>query len=307
MNILVTGASGFIGSSLVNRLVREGHSVIALRRQVGNDESNLSWFSFDISKDKWSDLNLPAMQAVFHLAGQTSVYRARENPVEDLNVNVVGFVRMLDYFRSRSIISPFIMLAGTVTQVGITKTLPVSNQTPDKPITFYDVGKLTAELYLKQYINEGFLRGCMFRLTNVFGKASQLEDSGRSVLDHVFHAAMAGKDVQIYGEGNYLRDYVHISDVVEAFVKALSCFDRLNGNTYYLGTGIGTTVKQAFKIAVDLASRVTGKVVNIEHTAVPPGLNEIEFRNTVVDISPYTQVTGWTPRIDIEQGLKTDM
>lgn len=303
MNILVTGASGFIGSALVDRLIEEGHSIIALSRRQRDDVEGITWINFDMSRDDWNKLKLPTVQVVFHLAGQTSVYRARENPLEDFNVNVLGVVRMLDYFCNLSS-PPYVILAGTVTQAGIVDHLPISEHSPDKPITFYDVGKLTAELYLKQYVGDGLLRGCVFRLTNVFGKGSQITGPGRSILDFVFNTALSGRDVQIYGTGDNLRDYIHISDVVSAFLKVLQFFDSLNGNMYYLGTGVGTTVAQAFGIAVDVAFQISGKKVKIEYVSIPPRLSNIEFRNTVVDISPYINVTGWVPLISIESGLR---
>lgn len=149
MRILITGASGLIGSALLDRLRGENHSVICLSRFTHEDEPNVKWIKQDVIKDSWESISLPDIDMVYHLAGQTSTYRARQNPIEDLSVNVLGLLNLLEHFK-KQVPPPFVVIAGTATEVGLVEQLPIHESLPDRPITFYDISKLTAEMYLKQ-------------------------------------------------------------------------------------------------------------------------------------------------------------
>lgn len=303
MKILITGASGFIGEALLDRLRGEKNDIFCQSRNAHVDGLGVKWVKHDLIRDSWDDLSLPEVDVVYHLAGQTSTYSARQDPIGDLSVNVLGLLNLLEHFKKQKR-APFFVLAGTATEVGLADQLPISENLPDRPITFYDISKLTAEMYLKQYVREGWIKGCALRFSNVFGRSRPGQQADRGVIDKVFSQAASGKSIRIYGNGNYLRDYIFIDDVISALVLAAEYIELTNGRTFYIGSGQGITLKDAFLKVISMAAVVTG--IHADHEFVPPpaDLSDIEYRNAVIDFSAFRQATGWTPQYDFDTGLE---
>ena len=303
MNILITGASGLIGTAIIEKLQGQDHKIYAISRSNKKSNGNINWIKHDLYNDSVSSLILPKkIDVVFHLSGQTSIYDARKNPIFDLNANVLGFLNLLEYFKSQRQ-KPFVVLAGTATEAGIVDLLPINEKTQDRPITFYDLSKLTAEMYLKQYIREGWARGCILRLANVYGRSQKQQLEDRGIVDKIFRRALAKKNITVFGDGNYIRDYVFIDDVVMAFILSEQFSDKTNGLTFYIGSGEGIALKDAFQAIIYLAAKLTGKTVSCEHVKPPDNLSEIEFRDAIIDSSAFTNLTGWKPRYSFTEGL----
>lgn len=302
MNILITGASGLIGSHLIQRLSKDCHNIFCQSRSF-QKTSGVKWIKHDLVHDRWEDLGLPTFDIVYHLAAQTSVNRAKELPIEDLSVNVIGLLRLLEYLRKQSK-QAFIVFAGTATEVGLTDRLPISESFKDSPITFYDLSKLTSEMYLKQYIREGWVKGCSLRLANVYGKSMKGQQHDRGIIDRVFNRAILGQNITIYGNGEYIRDYIYIEDVISAFLCATEKMEVTNGRSFFIGTGYKLTLKDAFLKVVDIAEKKTGSKVIIKYVRPPADLSEMEFRNALIDSSAFRQATGWSPKFNFESGIK---
>lgn len=302
MRILITGASGLIGSALLDRLLVEKHSVVCLSRSAHADQPNVKWIEHDLVQDPWSDIPRFDIDVAYHLAGQTSTYRARHNPIEDASVNVLGLLNLLEYCRKLPQ-PPFVVIAGTATEVGLAKQLPINEDTPNQPITFYDISKLAAEMYLMQYVREGWLKGCALRFANVFGRRAPGQQSDRGILDKVFDQAAAGGNITIYGDGSYLRDYLFIDDVISALILAAENAEGTNARYFCIGSGRGVALKDAFLKVMALAADVTGARASHEHVAPPTDLSDIERRNSIVDSSAFRQATGWAPQYDFDTAL----
>jgi len=303
MNILITGASGLIGTALVGRLREHGHFIVCQSRNFHEDEPGVKWVKHDLIEDSWSRLSLPEMDEVYHLAGQTSTYSAKQDPFADLAANVLGLLTLLEHFRKQER-PPFVVLTGTATEVGLTNQLPINESLPDQPITFYDISKLTAEMYLKQYVRDGLVNGCTLRLSNVFGRSQPGQQRDRGILDKIFNRAISGHNITIYGDGNYLRDYIFIDDVISALVLAASHREQTNGRAFYVGSGQGIALKDAFLKVASMAAKVTGIYVDHEYVKPPAGLSDIEYRSAVIDSSAFRQATGWVPQYDFDAGLE---
>ena len=158
-------------------------------------------------------------------------------------------------------------------------------------------------MYLKQYIREGWARGCTLRLANVFGRSQKQQLEDRGIVDKIFRRALAKKNITVFGDGNYIRDYVFIDDIVMAFILSEQYSDRTNGLTFYVGSGEGISLKDAFQEIIYLAAKITGKKVICKHVKPPDNLSEIEFRDAVIDSSAFTNLTGWKPRYSFTEGL----
>lgn len=302
MKILVTGASGLIGGALVKQLREGSNSIFCQSRSFHEDEAGVKWFKHDLVNDSWDDLSLPDIDVIYHLAGQTSTYLARQNPIADLSFNVLALLNLLEQFRKQER-PPFVVLAGTVTEVGLTDQLPINESFRDSPMTFYDISKLSAEMYLKQYVKEGFVNGCCLRLANVFGQMHSGQMLDRGIIDKVYRRAIAGQNIILYGDGSFLRDYLFLDDVVAALVLATENIEQTNGRMFCIGSGKGITVKDAFLKVIASAALVTGTKVELVAVPPPSELSAIEYRNAIIDSSEFTKATGWLPKFCFDDAI----
>lgn len=256
----------------------------------------------DVSlKETWEEF-LPQVDLIFHFAAQTSVYTAGEDPVKDFERNVLPMVYLLETCRQHKL-KPSILFSGTVTEAGMPQYLPVDEVHPDNPITIYDLHKLMAENYLKYYCRQQIVKGATLRLANVYGPGPESSSADRGVLNLMVKKALGGEDLSIYGAGEYLRDYVYVQDVIRAFLSAAINIDKVNGNHYIIGTGKGTTLAEAFNLAIERTCLASGKKVKIKSLDPPAGRSLIETRNFVANSSQFISATGWKPDYSLSEGI----
>jgi len=290
--ILVTGGTGYLGSSVV--------------RALKDQSCEIKFLQGDIRQDNiWPDA-LKGIDIVFHFAAQTSAYAANENPVEDAAINVAPVVALLQACGKHHL-RPDIIFAGTVTQAGLTEHLPVDETVNDAPITIYDIHKLTVENYLRYYSNQMGGRAVTLRLANLYGPGPDTRSFDRGILNKMAEKALRGESLTVYGDGNFIRDYVFIDDVVRAFVLAGAHIKHLKGKYYVIGSGQGHTIKEMAQMVAKEAGQRTGQRVNVEHVPAPEGLSPIEFRNFIADSSAFKRLTGWRPEIDLAEGIRRTM
>ena len=221
MKLLITGSSGLIGKRFYNNYKNSFNEVFCVTRS----ESCLPGaVNIDLSKN--FEFNLEKADVVLHTAAQTSTNIAYTDPLADLNTNVGGLIRIIENYRKQKII-PFVLFLGNATQIGLTNNLEeAKHKKCDQPITFYDLSKNTAENYLLQYINAGLIQGCSLRLYNVYGTAGNRQNSDRGILDKMMKRALDGHDLTVYGDGSYIRDYIHLDDVTESILAAVNSREK---------------------------------------------------------------------------------
>ena len=146
--------------------------------------------------------------------------------------------------------------------------------------------------------------GCNFAAGQCLRTRNQRRQSKSEHFKKVIAAALDGKPVSIFGKGDTTRDYIYIDDVIDAFAYAGAHMEKVNGQHYYLGTGTGHSVKEAFTLAVAQATAASGRKVDISHVSWPDGLSEIERRSFVADIYNLRKATGWCPEVDPAEGIK---
>jgi nucleoside-diphosphate-sugar epimerase len=301
--ILVTGGSGFIGSHLCEYLVRAGCEVRRLTRHPAQSQTdNVTDIVGDIRDvDIW-DEQVREVDVVVHLAAQTSTYVANDDPLGDRAINVEPFLRLLETCR-RSSRKPFIVLASTVTVVGVTDRTPVDEQSTCAPVTVYDAHKLMVEQYLETYCRLGYARGTTLRLANVYGPGRSGNTQDRGILNSMVRRAMAGLPLTVYGTGEFLRDYIYIDDVGRAFAAAIDCPSETNGKHWIIASGQSHTIKEAFQMISEEAASRTGIRVDVESVAPSYELSPIEARNFVANIAAFSSVTGWRPSVTLAEGI----
>lgn len=312
--ILVTGGAGYLGTALVRALSSGSASIIRLRRPAGDGsqephpvgppeaDAHVADTWADVSDpDVWARL-LPGVDVVFHLAAQTSVPRANDDPVADLEHNVRPMLNLLETCRRHGH-APAVLFAGTVTQTGIPQRLPVDETHPDAPVTVYDLHKLMAESYLKYYAGAAVVRGAALRLANVYGPGPQSSSADRGILNRMVRMALEGQALTVYGSGEHVRDYVYVDDVAAAFLMAGTHIERVHARHFVIGSGTGHTLVQAVNLVAERVALQTGVRVPVRHVDPPAPLHPIDGRNFVADITQFSAATGWSPQVSLVEGI----
>ncbi len=304
--ILVTGANGYLAANLIHLLKDINCTIVRLSRNSKllpiNGIANIMDIIGDIhAKEIWEQA-LEDIDIVYHFAAQTSVYVANENPLADLQSNVLPMLNLLESCRSKGM-QPIIIFSGTVTEVGIPESLPVNETHGDYPVTVYDIHKLMAENYLKYYSQQGIVQGTILRLANVYGPGPKSSSTDRGIINTMLRKALAGEPLTVYGKGDYLRDYVYVEDVISAFLRAAMHIGQLNGKHFVIGSGEGHTIAQAINLVADRVALKTGKRVSVKHIEPPFVQSAIEERNFIADTRQFTLITGWQTHYSFIEGI----
>ena len=307
-NILITGGSGYLGSHIINALSHISCSIIVLDikdntlKPAKKHIADISLKHGDIkSKEIWLE-SLKGIDIVFHFAAQTSSFIANENPVNDLEINLLPVVNLIETCH-RNKLRPDIIFAGTVTEAGLTDILPVSEAFKDQPITVYDINKLAAEKYLQYYGNHMAGKSVVLRLANVYGPGPISSSADRGILNRMVCKALKGEVLTIYGNGAFVRDYIYIDDVIKAFLRAGANMNKVKGKYYILGSGAGHSIKDMVDIVKGETSHRTGREIQVDYILLPDNISPIEFRNFIADSSAFTRATGWEAEISLREGI----
>jgi nucleoside-diphosphate-sugar epimerase len=304
--ILITGGRGYLAANFIRQLAQSNCEIVRLERAGFAGSAG----GVDGGRIELGELGDPAVwervlegvDVVFHFAAQTSIYTAWADPVADLEVNVLSFLRLLETCRRKSW-QPAIFLASSATVVGLAEKYPVEESIREDPVTIYDLHKLAAEKYLKHYVREGMVRGAALRLANVYGPGPTSSSPDRGILNLMMRRAIKGEDLTIYGDGQYVRDYVYVDDVARAFVMAATHADNTNGGVFFIGSGRGQTIREAIELVGQRAAIKTGRSTTVRLVPAPAGLSVIENRSFVADTTRFSAATGWTPRVMLADGI----
>ena len=302
--VLVTGGAGFIGSHLCDRLLAEGHRVIAVDDLTTGRIANLSdargygkkeftFFNMDIRAEGLLPLfERHRPEVVMHLAAQSGVRPSLEDPAKDADINVMGTLNVLEC-SVRSGARKVVYAASGGTLYGEPKKVPVkeSAAASAQPQSPYGISKKVALQYLSFYQRYRGLDFSALALGNVYGPRQ--DPHGEAGVIAIFSARMlAGEIPVIFGDGNQTRDYVFIDDVVHAFALGM---DRGSGRLLNIGTGVETSVNALYRMLAD----ILGIGVMPEHGPLPPG----ELRRISLDHTLAGQALGWRPWTHLEDGL----
>lgn len=227
---------------------------------------------------------------VFHLAAQVGNIKSIAAPVADASVNVVGTIRLLEACRERPI-QRFIYSSSSAI-FGEADRLPIDEDHPVRPVSFYALSKLTGERYARLAAELLSVPAICLRYFNVYG--TPVEASEYSGVINIFLQRLIDRlPLRIYGDGQQLRDYVYVDDVVQANLRA-ALFGR-PGGVYNIGTGTGTTVRELAEVLMDL----TNLQAPIEHAEFRAG----EVRRSLADITRARNELGFSPGFDVRAGL----
>ena len=286
--LLVTGAAGFIGRRLVRTLLKQGHEVISADRHACPDERVRSVVGDLRDPAVIAEAVHPGTDVIVHLAAVTSVLRSMQDPVGTYKLNVEATAVLLEQARHCGV-STF-LLASTNAVAGDVGRTTINERVPLRPLTPYAATKAAGEMLLAAYSASYGMRGAALRFSNVYGPGMQAKDS---FVPRLMRAARDAKGVQIYGDGDQLRDLVHVDDVIAGILTA---WRAGHSGPLILGSGESVTVNDI----VEAARSVTGAELPTEHVPPKPG----EMPAVIIDISAARSL-GYAPRFDLKAGIAT--
>jgi UDP-glucose 4-epimerase len=301
MRTLVTGAAGFIGSTLVDRLLADGHTVVGVDDLSSGRSENIVGAErsteFEFAKADIVDADMIGLLAdakpevVFHLAAQISVTRSVDDPQFDSTVNVVGTVRLAEAAR-RAGVRKVVHTSSGGSIYGIPPSYPTNEQIPVNPASPYAASKVAGEVYLNMFRNLYGLQCSHIAPGNVFGPRQ--DPHGEAGVVAIFsRALLSGRPTKIFGDGTDTRDYVFVDDVVDAFVKASGA--RGDGQRFNIATGTETSTRQLHTVIAKAAGAPDDPEFH------PPRLGDL--KRSCLEISLAADVLGWRPQFDIEAGV----
>lgn len=244
MKILVLGGGGFIGSTIADRLLSEGHALRIFERprvrpyRKFKEAEDLEWITGDLCSTHDVSGAVEGVDAVFHLVSTTLPKTSNVDPIYDVQSNVVPSLYILNAMvlhKVRNVV--FISSGGTV--YGNPLYLPVDEKHPTNPVVSYGITKLAIEKYLQLYERVHGLKAITLRVANPYGERQRIE-TAQGAVGVFLHHALKGIPLEIWGDGSITRDYIHVSDVAEAFVQALHYTG--DHRVFNVGSGVGTSV-----------------------------------------------------------------
>ena len=296
MKFLVTGGAGFIGSHLVDRLIKGGHKVVVIDNLSTGKKENLNkkarFYKADICDKEISQIfKKEKPEIVFHFAAQIDVRKSVENPVEDAKINILGTLNILENCKKYNIRKVIFASTGGAIY-GDADIVPTPETYPELPLSPYGIAKLTIEKHLSYYYKVFGLPYVSLRLANVYGPRQN--SKGEAGVVAIFCDKMLSKKQPIInGDGKQTRDFVFVDDVVEANISALKK-DKVG--IFNIGTARETDVNTLFKKLRELTDSKCAKI----HGPTLPG----EQKRSCLDYSEAKRELGWQPKYSLDKGLK---
>lgn len=294
MKALVTGGAGFIGSHLVDRLVHLGWEVLVLDNKTANNEKfyyndDAYYFKWDICNYELTREIYNGVDYVFHLAAESRLQPAIENPINAVVKNAVGTCTVLQCAREAGVQK--VIYSSTSSAYGLNK-FPNIETDPNDCLNPYSVSKVSGEDLCKMYTKLYGLKTITFRYFNVYGERSPTTGQYSPVIGIFLKQRNEGKPLTVVGDGSQRRDFIHVQDVVSANILAAvseNIDDEYYGQIFNIGSGENISVLEIAELISD----------NI--TFIPERSGEA--KTTLADITKAQTVLNWNPNIDLKEWI----
>ena len=299
---LVTGGAGFIGSHLVDRLVRDGAEVTVLddlstgrREHLRAVRDRIRFIRGNAARLEVCRRAMQGVDCVFHHAAVTSVPRATRNPLAAHHANVTATLNILLAAQEAKVRR--VVYAGSTAAYGDAAVLPNHEALLPRPLSAYAAAKLAGEAYCQAFWHTHGLETVILRYFNIFGPRQNLESQYGAVVPLFIAAALRGVPPVIFGDGGQTRDFTFVANVVEA--NRLACHaaaEQVAGEVFNIGCGTGTSIGELWQRIAQLI----GVDLEPQHGAPRPG----DVRHSLASIARAREQLGYTPQVDLNDGLE---
>lgn len=295
MRVLITGGAGFVGSHIADACLDRGYDTYVLDNLSTGRKRNLSpkaeLIQADIATaDLETILSKIKPEIIFHQAAQVSVPLSIKQPLQDQQVNIQGTIKLLEAARMANVRK--VIYASSAAVYGNPVYLPVDEKHPIQPISFYGISKYVPELYLKTYMDLYQLPFTALRYANIYGPRQVAHGEG-GVVAIFTDRILRGEAITIQGDGEQTRDFIYISDIVDANLAAI---ERGDGGIYNIGTGVQTSINQ---LAQALETAV-GHPIEKKNAAPREG----DIRDSYFNPDLAMRELNWLPKVSLVEGLQ---
>jgi len=304
--VMVTGGLGFIGSNLARQLVALGADVLLVDSLIDDYGGNL--FNIegietrarvniaDIRQQTTMNYLVRDREVIFNLAGQVSHIDSMRDPYTDLDINCRSQLTLLEACRRHNQ-GTKVVFAGTRQVYGKPDRLPVDETHLVRPTDINGINKAAGEYYHLVYNNVFGVRACSLRLTNIYGPRQLVKHNRQGFIGWFVRLVVEDKEIQIFGDGQQLRDFVFVEDAADAFLRA-GASDAVNGQAFNVGGDEPISHLDLVKLMIETGGTGTYRLVDW-----PPDKKVIDIGSFYADSTRFRQATGWTPATPLPDGL----
>ena len=304
--VMITGGLGFIGSNIAHRLAALGSDVLLMDSLI--PDSGGSFFNIDgiadlvrvniadVRQESTMNQLVRDREVIFNLAGQVSHSDSMRDPYTDLDINCRSQLSILEACRK---FNPKVkvVFAGTRQVYGRPDSLPVTEDHLVHPTDVNGINKAAGENYHLLYNNVFNIRACSLRLTNVYGPRQLIKHNRQGFIGWFIRLALEGREIQIFGDGSQIRDFVYVEDAVDAFLRA-GASDSVNGQVFNVSGDEPMTHSDLVALLIDVAGGGS-----VRHVSWPPEKKAIDIGSFYADSSKIRRAVGWAPRVSLRAGL----
>lgn len=294
--ILVTGGAGFIGSCLLAELINLGYETLTIDNLSTGTRKNVPeetiFIEGDCSDKKLiQSLTQYSISVIIHLAGQSSGEISFEEPLRDVKSNTFSTLLLLQFAKSNGIKK--FLYASSMSVYGDTTHLPVDEATVKKPKSFYAVGKLASENYMRLYASS--LNCIALRFFNVYGPGQDLSNMKQGMLSIFLAQALKKQSIIVKGSLSRFRDLIYVSDVIDCILKTMKSEQSTGYEEFNVCTGQPTSVQEM----INLIGEELGQNLTILEEIGTPGDQQGVYGTNVKAFKEL----GWSPKVDIQTGI----
>lgn len=299
MKVLVLGGFGFIGAHVVRALLSRGHEVRVLE-WPGRRPHDLilpAWKDIELVEADFLDASslsvaLQGVEVVIHLICTVLPEQSNDDPIYDLESNLLGTIRMLSLARRHRVRKVVFSSSGGIVY-GKAQSIPIAEDHRTEPLCSYGITKLAIEKYLQLYQYLQHLDSVVLRCSNPYGEG---QDGSRpqGAVGVFLSRLKQGKPITIWGDGLVIRDYVYVKEIADAFVLATEI--DTPSRVFNIGTGVGTSLNELIKIT----EKVTGIAPEVRYDPGRP----LDVPVNVLDVSLAKLALGWVPRVTLVDGIR---
>jgi UDP-glucose 4-epimerase len=305
--VMITGGLGFIGSNLAHRLVALGADVLlvdSLIPDYGGNLFNIAGIEdrvrvnvADVRQASTMNYLVQGRSLIFNLAGQVSHIDSMRDPHTDLEINCRSQLTLLEACR-RSNPETKVVYASTRQIYGRPDRLPVTERQLVRPTDVNGINKAAGEYYHIVYNNVFGVRACALRLTNVYGPRQLIKHNRQGFIAWFIRLALEGQEIEVFGDGSQIRDFIYVDDAVEAFLAA-GMSDDCNGGAFNVGGDEHIAHRDLVKLLTELAGGGGYRFVEW-----PAEKKAIDIGSFYADSTLFKQTAGWTPGVSLSDGLE---